>query len=490
MNESAGPGAPLATRLVCPCDTIGLSMSRWATPLLLIGLLGPSLGNPAAAQAPKAPDPDEDFHVYTDAPRLLLSKQRLRLLRRERERMSARWELLDAFLAGGAPMPEPGFAGALYYQVAGDAAAGRRAVEWALGNQADAVSALRQLALVFDWCGPIMTPAQTDRLGAKIEQGIAAAAQGLTPANELPRQSARAMAAIAIADRLKDHGESILRPLVVEWWRGNVVRRIHAAQALPRGHTYALFEMLHAVRDNLTIDLRESVPAYFQQLPLDHLTGHYPAPYPGPENDFLVPAYLRDGEPDLTEAALSRAAGLAMVAYDNNALEIQYLQGWLLQDRYLMRGPFGIVYEFLWANPYQPGLSYSLLPLVFHNPVAGHVFARTSWEEDATWIGYLEGRLQLFQDGKLQALRPGAAVQPVRVGDAVLMNLPPSDSSDGTLRFKAQTEATFLLGLAPRSAYDVEIDDEELSEQETDPGGTLVISLPPEREAGVRIRRR
>ena len=50
-------------------------------------------------------------------------------------------------LAGGAPMPELGFAGALYYQVAGDDA-GKKAIALALGPSGD----LRQLAIVFDWC--------------------------------------------------------------------------------------------------------------------------------------------------------------------------------------------------------------------------------------------------------------------------------------------------------------------------------------------------
>ena len=69
------------------------------------------------------------------------------------------------------------------------------------------------------------------------------------------------------------------------------------------------------------------------------------------------------------------------------------------------------MYEFLWANPYQPGLSYFQLPLVFHDAATGHVFARTSWDEDATWIGYFDGHLQVFRDGKLETLRAGAATQ-------------------------------------------------------------------------------
>ena len=41
---------------------------------------------------------------------------------------------------------------------------------------------------------------------------------------------------------------------------------------------------------------------------------------------------------------MSRAAGLAMVAYDSNALDSQLLQGWLMRDRFLMRGSLGAVY--------------------------------------------------------------------------------------------------------------------------------------------------
>ena len=86
------------------------------------------------------------------------------------------------------------------------------------------------------------------------------------------------------------------------------------------------------------------------------------------------------GEPDLKRAALTRAAELSLVAYDSNTLEYQYLQGWLMHDRFLMRSPFGIPYEFLWANPYQPGLSYFHLPLAFHDSRLGRLFLRSSWD--------------------------------------------------------------------------------------------------------------
>jgi hypothetical protein len=161
---------------------------------------------------------DEDFRVYTDAPRLLLAAQRLRLLQRERERQSMRWQQFDALVAGAAAMPEPGFGGALYYRVAKDPGAGKKAVDWALS---DGAQDLRQLALVFDWCGPVMSPAQADRLGAKIERALAAPAP-----SDLTGQSARALAAIAIADRLPDHGEVVRKRILGRWWRSNVVRRV------------------------------------------------------------------------------------------------------------------------------------------------------------------------------------------------------------------------------------------------------------------------
>ena len=290
--------------------------------------------------------------------------------------------------------------------------------------------------------------------------------------------------AIAIADRLADHADSILRAEIEKWWHGVVIQQIDSGRALPRDQIYWLYEMFHAVRDNLKIDPRDSAGAYFRTLPVDHLSSHYPAPYAAPENDFRVPVYVRNGEPDMADAAMSRAAELAMVAYDNNAPESQYLQGWLMQDRFLMRGALGAPYEFLWANPYQPGLSYFQTPLIFHDVDTGHLFARTSWDDNATWIGYFDGHLQMFKDGQVQTLRAGASTKPVHIGDALLLSAEQRDSA----RFRADAEAVFVLNLQPRSEYDVEVDDEELWSVDTDAGGTLVLSFPEGTDAGVRIR--
>ena len=420
----------------------------------------------------------DEFRVYTDAPRLFLNTQRLRLLQRERDRKTARWQQFDALVSSGAPMQEPGFALALHYRISGQAASGKQAVDWALSV---AATDLRQLALVFDWCGPLLTPTQTDRLAAKIQRAM------MNPSAEVKQQSARTLAAIALADRFSDHGEALLKPIIEQWWAGNIVKRIELGEnAIPREQVYALLEMLHALRDNLKLDLREDAPAYFKALPTDHLVSHYPATFQGPDNDFHVPVYARDGEPDVPEMTLSRAAELAMVAFDSNAAETQFVQGWLMQDRFIMRGNLGAPYEFLWANPYQPGLSYYQVPMVYHDSATGHVFARTSWDEDATWLGYFNGRLQLFRDGQIQSLKPGTATAPVHVGDAELV----SATSTEAFRFQADSQAVFILNLKPHATYDVEIDDEELSEEETDVGGTMVLQLPEGVSAGVRMKRR
>lgn len=380
-------------------------------------------------------------------------------------------------------MAEPGFAWALYYQVTRQAAAAKQAIDWALkdGIAPDA-AVLRQLALVFDWCGPAMTPAQSDRLAAKIQEALAKAAN--TTADDVRGQSARVLAAIALADHLPDQGNTILSTIIQKWWRAQVVPQLAAGRpALPRQQRYALYEMLHAVRDNLKMDLRESAAGYFKDLPLAHLTGHYPAPFAAAENEFLIPVYLHDGNPDPADAAMSRAAGLAMVAYDSNAYQSQVLQGWLLRDRFMMRENLGAVYEFLWANPYQPGLNYDQVPLVFHEPFSGEVFARTSWDEDATWMGYFEGRLQLFRNGSLQTLRAGATISPLEVGTTTVASAP----SPAAAKFRLNNETLFVLGLAPRSEYAVEIDDQELEFLETDAGGTLQVPASHDGEVGVRV---
>lgn len=424
------------------------------------------------------------FRVYTEHPRLFLRPHRLRLLRKERERRSMRWDQFDAVMRSGAAPPEPGFANALYYEITGDASVARRAIEWALaqGPPRD----LRQLALVYDWCQDAMSEPQ----GAMLARAIRAQLE--RPATEnLSVRRDRILAAIAIAERDQAFTETVLRDAVTVWWRRGFAPTLgSAANPIIGGDLFPLVEILHAVRDNLNIDLREERSEWFQQLPEFHLAAHYPASYPGGENEFRIPAFSGDSEPDLKSAALSRAAGLALVAFDTNALPSQYLQGWLIQDRFLLRAAFGAPYEFLWANPYQPGLAYVHLPLVYYDPSAGTLLVRSSWEEDAAWFGLLNGHMQLFRDGAITAIEdhPAAsksskerAPASIEMGSALIVQ------GRSSLRFSSGHDNVFVVGLLADHAYDVEVDDEQMCDMKTDPAGTLAFKFAPGSRAGVRI---
>jgi len=424
---------------------------------------------------------EDEFRVYTDHPRLILTTQRLRLLKRERERESQRWRQFDLLVKGSANFPEPGFASALYYAISGDVQGGKRAVEWALKSSED----LRQLSLVYDWCQPILSPEQSAALTAKIHRIM------LKPEGDgIAAHRDRILALIATADDSRHSEEMPLKTQVRDWWRKDLAPALADGRSvLPLPDVYGLLEILHAVRDNLNIDLRKDAPDYFAHLPTYLIAGNYPAPYRAPENEFRVPVYQdlghTDGQPDLKRAALARAAGLSMVAYDTNGLENQFLQGWLIQDRFLMMTPFGAPYEFLWANPYQPGLSFYQLPLLFHDQNSGALFLRSAWDEDADWFGLYEGEAELFHDGRIAVLKRGTTASstptPLHVGDSsVVFGNPP-------FQFSMEGGTVVLIGLKPRHKYFIETDDEEMREVSTDRVGTLVLQYPAGRVAGVRI---
>jgi len=440
----------------------------------LLALLLTAAGT-VAAQSPTGNE--EEFKVYTEAPRLFLRPQRLRLLRRERERQSIRWQQFQLLMTGKAKMPEPAFASALYYQITGDESYGRQAIQWALDHPAD----LRELSLVSDWCGKLLSDSQAASLATKLEQGLASSKES----TDIGTVRSRVLAAIALADRKPDLAETVLRRTVVDWWRGRVIPSIKAGgDPIPRDQMFALMELLHALRDNLNIELREGAIDYFKDLPTYLMLINYPAPYPAPENLYRIPAYDGAGEPDLTKAALARAAGLSLVAYDTNALENQYLQGWLIQDQYLLRSAFGAPYEFLWANPYQPGLSYYHVPLFFHDARSGRLFVRSSWEDEATWFGLFDRRMQLFENGHIRELAGKDAKIAIHLGVATIL---PAAS---LIRFKIdekEPETVYIIGLKSNSSYDIEVDDEEMHESCADGAGTLELRFPIPVRAGVWV---
>jgi len=449
---------------VCRYDTI-----RTVRPLLCLIFLS---GVPLFPQSGGDP-----IAISTDHPRLLLRPARLRLLRRERERKSPRWLQFEAYVAGQAPMPEQGLARALYYQISGDADAGRRAAAWALGGESDT----RQQAMVFDWCQEALTEAQRRDLTARLEKAITA-----PPADDsIATARTRAMAAIVLYDHVPRTPQRELERLVRTWWEGKMAPALNSGRSVvTRDEAYPLYELLHAMRDNTLLDLRESAAGFFKEFPIEHLISYYPATYPGPDTEYHIGAERKIGEPDLQLACLARTAELAMVAFDTNAQSTQVLQGWLMHDRFMLRSTFGAPYEFLWANPYQPGLSYYLVPLVYYNADFGHLFVRSNWEENAKWFGYFDGVTQIFEDGHATLVDPQRSA-PLSLEEAVICLGQTARKFYVTLE---EDEPAFIVGLEPRHTYLVEIDDEEMYEAVTDPGGILQLELPRGKEVGVRLK--
>ena len=445
--------------------TIVFVMTRRTACLSLLSL--PAL----RLSAQSAPD---SFKVYADSPRLFLRPARLKLLRRERERQSLRWEQFDLLWTGQAPFPEPGWTAALRYQLAQDEAAGKKAIAWAAGAATD----VRQIALVADWCAPLLTGADQMRVFAKLQRNLTAPA----PRNILEARS-RLFAAIALSEAQPDVSEKAIRELYENFWMKQFIAPLKDAKLrVTNADAMALLEFLHAFRDNINFDLRDTFPAWFKEYPLIHLVAHYPVPWPASENEFRIPADrdIQKGGPDVTKAALSRAAELAMVAYDSNSPETQLLQGFLMSDRFLMRGPYGIPYELLWANPYQPGLSYYHVPLAQHDAIGGQLFVRSSWEDDATWIGFFDGQLQLWANGGVTRIDPQVSREPMDIEEATIF------FARNAKKFRIPTRKTedtiddvFIVGLEPRRKYHVEVDGEGMVLEQADPGGIIYLPGQP-----------
>src|SRR5580658_664136 len=187
---------------------------------------------PSIARSQASSQPDI-LRADAPHPRILLTARRLKLLRRERDRQSLRWNQFHLLMAGTAPMPEPGFAEALYYQVSGSTETGQQAVAWALGPGAD----LRQLALVFDWCQDILTVSQSKALAAKLARGIQQSQRD--PSVSAVRS--RLLAAVALSGHLPDVPELEIERVVRKWWEGEILPAINSGhEVVKRDDVYAL----------------------------------------------------------------------------------------------------------------------------------------------------------------------------------------------------------------------------------------------------------
>jgi hypothetical protein len=453
-------------------------------------------GQTGTAAAPSAP---ETFKVYSDAPRLFLSAARVKLLRRERDRRSLRWEQFQTLWGADAQFPEFGWTAALRYQVTQEESAGRQAVTWATGKAGLADAAIsdgiaRQMALISDWCAPLISAEDKRVIFARLEKIMNGAATGIAEART------KTLAAIVLSDARPEASEKALKEVYEGFWTGRFIGglrdgKLHVSNA----DAYPMLELMHAFRDNLNFDLRETLAKWFKDYPLIHILAHYPEPFPAAENEYRIPADAEIDKrgPDVTKATLSRAAELAMVAFDANSPETQLLQGFLMNDRFLMRGTLGIAYETMWANPYQPGLSYYHVPLVAHDAVGGELFVRSSWEDEAAWLGFFGGQLQLFANGEVERVDPAAAHEPMDLGEAAVFfahlatkfTVPErkavaANGDDDTSSGDALADV-FVIGLEQLRRYHVEADGEDMFEASSDVGGIIYLPGLP---AGAVVR--
>src|SRR5579863_8176495 len=158
--------------------------------------------------------------VYTEHPRLFLRPQRLKLLKRETQRQTLRWEQFQALTGAKAPFPEPAFAAALYYQAGGDREAGRRAIEWALNPRN---TDLRQLAFAYDWCQELMSETENRNLAARLKKAITnpPAPKNMSIARDL------LLAGISVADTAPAESKAVIATVLQKYWPANIVKPLN-----------------------------------------------------------------------------------------------------------------------------------------------------------------------------------------------------------------------------------------------------------------------
>jgi hypothetical protein len=274
---------------------------------------------------------------FASAPQLLLTPRRLHRLQLDRQRQTVRWMNFENRVKTVPDSPERGFELALYYAVTHDEERGKQAVRWSAGHPCE----LRQDALVRDW--------------------VAA------PAGDSPCFKHAAAARDLLFQAIASDGDAA--SVYSTYWKPMLASLEQGGFRDPQ-QLYTAIEFIDAARGNLHSDPREDDPAFFSALPVELLLS-------------LKPQQIE--HPDWK----THAAALALVTLDPNLPASQYLQGWAMENRQTIQEGPGVAYEFLWADPYLPGIGYQNLEPWIYDP-HGRLFARAGWNADACWIGISE----------------------------------------------------------------------------------------------------
>ncbi len=252
--------------------------------------------------------------------------------------------------------PQRGMELALYSSVTDDNSVCQEATRWAVAHPAE----YRQNALVADWCRKGFDSERAQLLNTAIQ-----------PDPAKPFESARNQLFFQMVK------EEATRDTVKQQWS----RLLPLIQRDPRvclPEINALFEFLDVVDKNFRLDLRQDDARLFTDLPYIFLLNMKPAQLEAPD-----PA--------------ARIGGLMMVNLDPNLQASSFVQGWAMEDpKMVHEGPF-IAEEFLWANPYLPGLGYYNMDLWAYDAPSGLLLARKSWHAESCWVSIYHQNVDTFQ---------------------------------------------------------------------------------------------
>lgn len=422
-----------------------------------------------------------EYRVYSDHPRIFLDNDRLRRLTRDAERETPRWRRLQTALAESTELVELPLAQALAFQAGADEASGRAAVDWALTMDANwAPGDLRLAALVFDWCQPLLSDAERAQLVSVLAKGSESASRlaGL----DITNVRDGLLASIALAGHW-DGSEAAIGRFVEQQWGQDILPLLEQGQLTDQAHELiAVLEISHAFRHNLERDLWLHAAKVFDPLPVSRILSYLPGSLESEEGRLRRPFPLTAGTDPARQALLGRIAEMLLVAYKPSTRRFQYLQGWLRNDSYTLKGALGTPYEFMWVNPYLPGLSPSSGLALAHDPIRGRLFARQGWDESDLWIGYSDGVLKIFAGGELSTIRPEDKQAPIAIpGAAIVM---PQIPSKVTVSVPADADQNgyriILIGLQQDESYAIRVNRDDARLFDAGRGGIIALVNSPE----------
>jgi hypothetical protein len=291
------------------------------------------------------------------APSLLLTGRRLHRLKLDAQRQTERWSNFEQRVKTVTDSPERGFELALYSAVTGNADACHSAIEWGKAHTGEH----RQIALILNWCRAGVAAADRQvLLKAPVEKDSAH-----------PFESARDTLFIDVVQ-----GRASRESVRQQWSQLLPLIQRDPRVCLPE--IYALFEFLDVAQKNFRTDLRQDNARLFSTLPYFFLLSIHPSDLDHPDWK-------------------TRAGGLMMVNVDPNLQGSSFVQGWAMEDPKMAREGPGVAYEFLWANPYLPGLGYYNMELYAYDPDSSLLVARKSWDANSCWVSSFRGHVDLLQ---------------------------------------------------------------------------------------------